>query len=62
MTAALPSALIYKTINPPKPELHIPVGFFTPVYHMKESGWVKISQDDTMALHYQYQAEKMAQQ
>ena len=28
------------------------------VYHMKETGWVKISQDDTMKLHYQYQDEK----
>lgn len=28
------------------------------VYHMKEEGWVKISQDDTMKLHYQYQDEK----
>jgi len=30
------------------------------LYHMKETGWVKISQDDTMKLHYQYQEEKKA--
>lgn len=29
------------------------------VYHMKETGWVKISQDDTMKLHFQYQEEKL---
>lgn len=34
--------------------------FLFSVYHMKETGWVKISQDDTMKLHYQYQEEKMA--
>lgn len=34
--------------------------FFVLVYHMKETGWVKISQDDTMKLHYQYLEEKKA--
>jgi len=29
------------------------------VYHMKETGWEKISQDDTVKLHYQYQDEKL---
>lgn len=29
------------------------------LYHMKETGWEKISQDDTMALHYKYLDEKM---
>ncbi|XP_067928286.1 proteasome subunit beta type-5-like [Watersipora subatra] len=29
------------------------------LYHMKEDGWVKISQDDTAKLYYQYLDEKM---
>ncbi|KAF6039505.1 PSMB5 [Bugula neritina] len=29
------------------------------LYHMKETGWEKISQDDTVKLHYQYQDEKL---
>jgi len=28
------------------------------LYHMEETGWVKVSQTDTMELHYKYQAEK----
>ncbi|CAL1533278.1 unnamed protein product [Lymnaea stagnalis] len=28
------------------------------LYHMKQTGWEKISQTDTTELHYQYQAEK----
>jgi hypothetical protein len=28
------------------------------VYHMKETGWVKISSDDVFPLHYKYEAEK----
>jgi len=28
------------------------------VYHMKETGWEKISQDDVGKLHYEYRAEK----
>eukprot|EP00045_Choanoeca_perplexa_P001401 m.19514 g.19514 ORF g.19514 m.19514 type:complete len:285 (+) comp10917_c0_seq1:130-984(+) len=30
------------------------------LYHMKESGWVKISADNVGPLHYQYQEEKAA--
>lgn len=30
------------------------------LYHMKESGWVKVSQDDVLNLHYLYQAQKPA--
>lgn len=29
------------------------------VYHVKEQGWVRISEDDSKDLHYRYQAEKM---
>ena len=32
----------------------------SPVYHMKETGWVKISADNVALLHYEYQAEKAA--
>lgn len=28
------------------------------LYHMKESGWIKVSQTDVMGLHYKYQEEK----
>ncbi|XP_013405272.1 proteasome subunit beta type-5 [Lingula anatina] len=28
------------------------------MYHMKETGWIKVSQNDTKELHYKYQAEK----
>ncbi|CAE1321013.1 PSMB5 [Acanthosepion pharaonis] len=28
------------------------------LYHMKETGWVKVSQTDVLDLHYQYQGEK----
>jgi len=28
------------------------------LYHMKQTGWVKVSQTDVKELHYQYQAEK----
>lgn len=28
------------------------------LYHMKETGWVKVSQTDVLDLHYQYQDEK----
>ena len=28
------------------------------VYHMKETGWVKVSQNDVKELHYKYQDEK----
>nr|ADL27419.1 proteasome subunit beta type [Pheronema raphanus] len=28
------------------------------LYHMKETGWIKISQDDVMTLHYKYAEEK----
>jgi hypothetical protein len=28
------------------------------VYHMKETGWVKISQTDVGELYYKYKAEK----
>lgn len=31
------------------------------IYHMKETGWVKISEDDVGQLHYKYKAEKMQQ-
>jgi hypothetical protein len=31
------------------------------VYHMKETGWVKISADNVFPLHYKYQEEKAAQ-
>ena len=34
------------------------VAFFVAVYHMKETGWEKISQDDVGKLHYQYLTEK----
>ena len=30
----------------------------TAVYHMMETGWVKVSQTDVKELHYQYQDEK----
>ncbi|XP_072014128.1 proteasome subunit beta type-5-like [Amphiura filiformis] len=30
------------------------------LYHMKETGWVKVSQNNVKDLHYQYQAEKEA--
>jgi len=29
------------------------------VYHMKETGWEKISQDDVGVLHYDYLAQKI---
>lgn len=29
------------------------------IYHMKETGWEKISQDDVEKLHYEYRAEKI---
>ena len=29
------------------------------VYHMMETGWVKVSQTDVRELHYQYQDEKL---
>ena len=32
--------------------------FFFLVYHIKETGWVKISEQDCTELHYQYQAQK----
>lgn len=32
--------------------------YFFSVYHMKETGWVKVSQTDVLDLHYQYQGEK----
>ncbi|XP_046843032.1 proteasome subunit beta type-5-like [Xenia sp. Carnegie-2017] len=28
------------------------------MYHMKETGWIKVSQNDVRDLHYKYQAEK----
>ncbi|XP_071957562.1 proteasome subunit beta type-5-like [Antedon mediterranea] len=28
------------------------------LYHMKETGWIKVSQTDVMKLHYEYQDEK----
>jgi len=28
------------------------------LYHMQETGWIKVSQNDTMDLHYKYQEEK----
>lgn len=28
------------------------------LYHMKETGWIKVSQDDVGELHYKYRAEK----
>ncbi|KAK3698597.1 hypothetical protein QZH41_014580 [Actinostola sp. cb2023] len=30
------------------------------LYHMKETGWIKVSQTDVAKLHYQYQDEKKA--
>lgn len=33
---------------------------FCTVYHMMETGWVKVSQTDVGPLHYQYQEEKLA--
>lgn len=30
------------------------------LYHMKETGWIKVSQDDVKDLHYRYEAEKAA--
>lgn len=33
-------------------------GGYVHLYHMKETGWVKISMDDVADLHYKYQAEK----
>ena len=30
------------------------------VYHMMETGWVKVSSTDVKDLHYQYQEEKLA--
>lgn len=30
------------------------------VYHIKPTGWVNISNEDCMDLHYKYQAEKQA--
>ena len=30
------------------------------VYHMMETGWVKVSQTDVGDLHYQYRDEKLA--
>ncbi len=34
--------------------------FHLSVYHMKETGWVKVSQSNVKDLHYQYQEEKEA--
>ena len=34
--------------------------FLITVYHMKETGWVKVSQSNVKDLHYQYQEEKEA--
>ncbi len=31
------------------------------VYHMKETGWVKVSQTDVGPLHYEYKDEKEKQ-
>ena len=28
------------------------------MYHVKEDGWVKVSQDDVAGLHYKYLEEK----
>eukprot|EP00058_Branchiostoma_floridae_P008726 XP_002594214.1 hypothetical protein BRAFLDRAFT_117625 [Branchiostoma floridae] len=30
----------------------------TVMYHMKETGWIKVSQTDVMDLHYKYKEEK----
>ena len=32
------------------------------VYHIKEDGWVKVSQTNVADLHYQYQDEKQQEQ
>lgn len=32
------------------------------VYHIKPTGWVNVSNEDCMDLHYKYQAEKLAKQ
>jgi 20S proteasome subunit beta 5 len=32
------------------------------MYHMKETGWIKVSQNDVFKLHYQYKAEKEAKE
>ena len=32
--------------------------FFITVYHMRQDGWIKVSQTDVAKLHYQYQEEK----
>ena len=36
------------------PSLHLTV------YHMMETGWVKVSQTDVGELHYKYREEKLA--
>lgn len=33
-------------------------GGIVTVYHVRETGWVKISADDVFGLHYKYQAER----
>ena len=33
---------------------------FHAVYHMMETGWVKVSSTDVMELHYKYKEEAMA--
>lgn len=35
--------------------------FYFIVYHMKSTGWVHISDEDSKNLHYAYQAEKEIQ-
>ncbi len=30
------------------------------VYHMQETGWIKVSADNVMDLHYMYQDQKKA--
>ena len=32
--------------------------FLITVYHMRQDGWIKVSQTDVAKLHYQYQEEK----
>ena len=36
--------------------------FLSVVYHMRETGWVKVSSTDVAELHYQYKDEAMTLQ
>ena len=38
------------------------LSLFSLVYHIKEDGWVKVSQTNVADLHYEYQDEKQQEQ